>query len=360
MKKFLPLIVFILFACKKVDNIIVDTEIRLSRKDLDKVKPVARTVHKECIKYTKTYTGRTELPKQHIRYISLQIPGFVNHLKVYQYQQVHAGQVLAIIEHPSYLDIKVAYLEAKTSFDYLKEEYFRQGELAMDQATSIKRMNQAKRDYFNAESKLKALGIKVKMLGIEPEMLSVDNLSPTAYLKSPANGKIVNINIVEGSYYSNYDKLIAIITNEQVVFGKFKIEENEFERLSIPDTLYITIKGEANSTLKSTTYTTINNINDNTVILTVNIVPGLDNIFDKKIITQIPYCDSHLKVPVKAVVWNKYIITETGNSSYKIIPVNILVKNDSVYYIDDDINLSDCKIVIENSKKLFTKINKSW
>ena len=82
-------------------------------------------------------------------------------LKVFSFPSgsyVKKGEVLALIENIEFLKLQQQYLEAKSEFFYYGEDLKRQGGLAIENATSVKKMQQAQRDYQTSEIRFRSLG----------------------------------------------------------------------------------------------------------------------------------------------------------------------------------------------------------
>ncbi len=143
------------------------------------------------------------------------IPGFLESVKVEQGQKIRKGDLLAILSHPDYLDLKTKYLEVKNELEYHKKNYARQGELAIEMATSIKKMEIAERDYKQAEIKYAGLEEKIKFLGINAKSLNSEKLNSLAYIFSKANGKIEHIDAIPGQYCPNGFSILTLSTGSE-------------------------------------------------------------------------------------------------------------------------------------------------
>ena len=58
------------------------------------------------------------------------------------------------------------YLENKSELDYYQEEYKRQGELTVENAASIKKLQQAKANYYKFEASYQSLKAQLELLGV--------------------------------------------------------------------------------------------------------------------------------------------------------------------------------------------------
>ena len=73
-------------------------------------------------------------------------------------------------------------------------------ELTLENAASIKKLQQARRDYDISNAQFYALYGKLKLLGINPDSLQAEKLNPYAYLLAPAAGKLTKISVNAGMF----------------------------------------------------------------------------------------------------------------------------------------------------------------
>jgi cobalt-zinc-cadmium efflux system membrane fusion protein len=139
-------------------------------------------------------------------------------------QYVKTGSIIAGLENIDFITLQQEYLDARNQFDYLREEYARQGELTVENATSMKRMQIAKRDYQSAELRMYALQVQLEILGIRPDSLKFDKLSPLIHILAPGSGYISYKDIHLGSYIEKGDALFELI-NLHHLLVKLKVPE---------------------------------------------------------------------------------------------------------------------------------------
>jgi len=87
--------------------------------------------------------GTIEASPNQQAYVSVPMNGYLKKILVHIGEYVQKGRVLAILEHPDYIDLQREFLETKSQYDYYKEDFQRQGELSLENATSLKTMQLA-------------------------------------------------------------------------------------------------------------------------------------------------------------------------------------------------------------------------
>jgi cobalt-zinc-cadmium efflux system membrane fusion protein len=139
-------------------------------------------------------------------------------------QYVKTGSMIAGLESIDFITLQQEYLDARNQFDYLREEYARQGNLTVENATSMKKMQIAKRDYQSAELQMCTLQAQLEILGIRSDSLKYDKLSPLIHILAPGSGFISDKGIHLGSYIKKGDALFELI-NIQHLLIKLKVSE---------------------------------------------------------------------------------------------------------------------------------------
>ncbi|HEX2395994.1 MAG TPA: efflux RND transporter periplasmic adaptor subunit [Bacteroidales bacterium] len=139
-------------------------------------------------------------------------------------KEVQTGQILAIIENSDFLLLQQEYLEAKNMVEFQEEEYARQGDLTVENATSIKKMQSAKRDYTAAELKYQTLRKHLVILGLNPDSLKVDKIKATLPVRSIGKGIVVESYIHRGSYVHKGEKMFEIAETRSLLL-KLEVPE---------------------------------------------------------------------------------------------------------------------------------------
>jgi membrane fusion protein, heavy metal efflux system len=124
---------------------------------------------------------------------------------------VQSGATLATIENIDFLKMQQEYLEAKSQFSYYGEELKRQGELTLENATSVKKMQQAQLDYQTSEIKFCSLAKQLALCGFIPDSIDVDHFSPLMKIHAPVSGFIDKISLQPGNRISSGEKLIVMV-----------------------------------------------------------------------------------------------------------------------------------------------------
>jgi cobalt-zinc-cadmium efflux system membrane fusion protein len=194
--------------------------------EIETSKPEKRTISKtiEC-------TGTIEVPQQNMATVSPFINGFIKSLNYYPGNKVTKGDVLAILQHPDFITIQQQYIEAKSQAEYFQAEYKRQGELTVENAASIKKMQKAKADFLSAEAMYKSLKAQLKILGINPVAIEKGDFEINFKLISPINGTVSKLNGNTGKFVNPNNVIYEIINNDQLLVN-LNIFEKDIPQIS--------------------------------------------------------------------------------------------------------------------------------
>jgi cobalt-zinc-cadmium efflux system membrane fusion protein len=169
--------------------------------------------------------GIIELPPQNYITISPVMGGTVKDIRILPGMYVKKGAILAILEDPGYLSLQEEFLEASSRYTYQKEEYKRQGELTLEQATSLKKMQMTEADFRVLESKVFSLRKQLQMLGLDPDQLKPENIRAYVEIPSPNDGYITNVFKNRGTHMNAGEKLCDLIDKSHL-----HLQLNVFEK----------------------------------------------------------------------------------------------------------------------------------
>lgn len=177
-----------------------------------------------------TASGTLVIPSADIVLITSQSAGLVKAVFKHPGEYAKKGDTLAIIENIEFLKLQQQYLEAKSEFFYYGEDLKRQGGLAIENATSVKKMQLAQRDYQTSEIRLRSLEKQLKLMGFQTDSLDADHLSPEIALRAPSAGYIDKIASHEGNQISAGETLFTLV-KKYVPVVTFEIPEEFYPEL---------------------------------------------------------------------------------------------------------------------------------
>ncbi|MBN1951122.1 MAG: efflux RND transporter periplasmic adaptor subunit [Bacteroidales bacterium] len=191
--------------------------------------------------------------------------GYLKNLHVHMGEYVRKGDVLATLSHPDYIRIQEEYLETKSQYEYFKEDFKRQGELSIDQATSIKKMQEAQNEYRKTEARLFALKHQLQFLGLDPENVHVESMIPEIELKSPINGYISAINATIGMLCREESTIFKIIGDGLPILH-LKVFETDANKIAPGQSINFVLLNDPDKTYTALLKSSTHNLDENNIV----------------------------------------------------------------------------------------------
>jgi cobalt-zinc-cadmium efflux system membrane fusion protein len=226
-------------------------------------------------------------------------------------QYLKAGAVVSCIENSDFISLQQEYLEMKNQLEYLQVEYARQGELAVENATSLKKMQLAKRDYYSADLKMKALKLQLEILGINVDSLSRSGMSPVISVEVPESGTVASVLMTQGMFTNKGERLIELHKTSRLT-ARLKVAEAYANRLKTNQSVDVFLASDSLTPLHLKVSSVAREIDpaDQCAIAYVNMT-GKDYIRGMSVFARI----------------------NMGADSMRLIPSNSLLANNSRFYI---------------------------
>ncbi len=181
--------------------------------------------------------GKLELPPQERADISPLIGGIIKNIYVIEGDKVKKGQVLAIMQHPDYIQLQQDYVSALEDYNFLKEEYNRNKKLHSENVTSTTQMQKITSNYNKSKTNTQSLEIKLKMLGFNPEKIKNGHIYPYVNIVSPLNGTVSLIETNVGAFAAPMSKLFEVVNNNKLHAG-FLVYEKDINKIKVGQKIY--------------------------------------------------------------------------------------------------------------------------
>lgn len=263
--------------------------------------------------------GQLEVAPDSRAEVSVPIGGNVKSIKVFMGDKVNKGRILAVLEHPDYIELQENFAEVANRLDYLQKEYERQKELYEQNVGSGKSYQQSKADYNIAKSKYEGLKARLKLLNISPGKVMEGEISPVVNVVSPIKGYVNKINIKVGTYVDAGDNMFEI-TDNSAIHADFLVYEKDVSMIKDGQKIHFTIASLPGKEFTSTIFAIGKEFEKNT--RAVHIHSKLDN-YDPALIPGM-YISGHIHTDkqMTKTLPNEAIVTE-GTKSF------IFVRDDS-------------------------------
>lgn len=155
--------------------------------------------------------GTLDVPPQNLVTVSMPYAGIVKSTILLQGMEVKKGQVLAVLEHPEFIQLQQDYLDNKSKLDYLQLEVTRQQELQKENINSAKVFQKASSEYESLKAVVSGLKAKLSMINISTDQLQKNGISKQVRLLAPINGFVTQVNVNIGMLVNPNDVICKII-----------------------------------------------------------------------------------------------------------------------------------------------------
>lgn len=169
--------------------------------------------------------GVFDVPPQNLVTVSMPYAGIVKQTILLQGMEVKKGQVIAVLEHPDFIQLQQDYLDSKSKLDYLQLEVTRQQELQRENVNSAKVFQKAQSDYESLKAIVSGLKEKLSMINVNVDLLQKHGISKQVKLLAPINGFVTQVNINIGMLVNPNDIICKIVD-----LGHLHVELTVFEK----------------------------------------------------------------------------------------------------------------------------------
>ena len=286
--------------------------------------------------------GAIDVPPSNIVSISIPMGGYLKKTSLIPGMFVKKGNLLAVLEDPSYIELQQDYLTAKSKLVYLEADFNRQRDLNATKSTSDKIFQLARTDYESQKYLTKSLSEKLKLLGIDPLILNENNISRAINFNAPINGYVTKVNVNIGKYVTPTDILFEIIDPSDLHL-RLIVYENDATNLKVGNKVSFYTNNDIRKKYLAKVAVINPNINEDKttevhchlVNESVRLYPGTSAN------AEIELNDAKVNaVPEQAIVkWqNKpFVFIKMGGSSFKMVPVEVGVSTNGYVEIKNDL-----------------------
>jgi len=235
----------ILFACSsktregeaEVDQMSTD-EIQLNEAQLKSLSLQLGSATKQKMSSSIQLQGKIDLPPQNIVSVNFPLGGYLRNTKLIPGMQVRKGDIIALMEDQSIVQLQQDYLSAKAKMDLVKQELERQQTLFNANAGTSKAYQLAEAEMKMQSVLVKSLSEKLKLIGIDPSVLNENNISGQLAIRSTINGYVSKVNVNIGKYVQPTETMFELIDPDDI-HAALTIFEKDLPYIKIGNTVNI-------------------------------------------------------------------------------------------------------------------------
>jgi cobalt-zinc-cadmium efflux system membrane fusion protein len=160
--------------------------------------------------------GKIDLPPQNLISVNFPLGAYLKSTKLIPGMHVSKGEVIAVMEDQSIVQLQQDYLSATARLELAGLELERQKALVEARAGTSRALQQAQ-----AEQKLQAVAVrslqeKLKLIGIDVNTLNEANISGQVSVKSTINGYVSKVNVNTGKFVQPTETMFELIDPEDI------------------------------------------------------------------------------------------------------------------------------------------------
>lgn len=332
---FLSILFFSLVACGNKEQATVKTESTTTVDENtvvltpDEMKLAGMAVgkpQKGVTSATLKVAGTIDVPPQNIVSVSFPIGGYLVSTKLMPGMYVSRGQVLAVMQDPSIIQMQQDYLVARSRAGFLQKEYERQRQLNLTKTTSDKVLEGVQSEYQTQRIMVGSLREKLNLLGINASSLTENNIRRTVTINAPISGYVSAVNVNIGKYVNPSDVLFELV-NPADIHLALKVFEKDLPQIHQGQRVTVTLANNPGRTYEARVKLISRNL-DNDRSATVHchftgthpeLLPGM---FANGVIETTT--QEAITVPEEAVVlWvnNHYVFVQEAPGRFRMQPV---------------------------------------
>ena len=240
----------IMYACssKKVDvpaegeQMPID-EVQLNDAQLKTLSLQLGSTSIEKMSSTIQLQGKIDLPPQNIVSVNFPLGGYLRNTKLIPGMQVRKGDIIALMEDQSIVQLQQDYLSAKAKQELVKQEFVRQQALINANAGTSKSYQLAETEMKMQSVLVKSLSEKLKLIGIDPLSLNETNISGQLAIRSTINGYVSKVHVNIGKFVQPTETMFELIDPDDI-HAALTIFEKDLPYIKIGNTVKIHFMGE--------------------------------------------------------------------------------------------------------------------
>lgn len=248
---YLLLVVTFFFGCQsntekpKTEKPSQENKITLTATQIKNANIAVGTLQEQSINSTLKVNGKIALSPEAIASVSMPLGGYIKQIKVMPGMQISKGQVLAVMEDQSYVQLQQEYLNMKQQVVFSSKDFQRQKELNDSQASSDKVYQLAESEYTKNKITLKALAEKLRLININPKTLTETSISKSVQIVAPISGMLTKVNVNLGKYVNATDVLFQLM-DAKSMYAQLQVFDKDAAYLAIGQKLKIYTNAQPN------------------------------------------------------------------------------------------------------------------
>lgn len=329
-------------------------KISLSDEQLKNAAVETGLVGKQILNSELKVNGLIDVPPQNIVSVSFPLGGYLKTTRLLPGMHVNKGEVIAVMEDQSLVQLQQDYLVAVARLQFLEKEYERQKLLNENNVNADKIFQQAQADYVSQKVLVKGFNEKLRLININPDKLTENSISRSVPLYSPINGFVSKVNVNIGKYVNPSDVLFELI-NPDDMHAALTVFEKDIAKVKPKQKVLVTFVDEPGTDYACEVLLVTRNVDENRSALVhchfekqpERLLPGM--FLNARVMIS---GAEVLAVPEEAVVRygnTQYVLELTGKNTFSLVAVETgITENGKIEVICKEKELLNKIIITKN------------
>jgi cobalt-zinc-cadmium efflux system membrane fusion protein len=157
--------------------------------------------------------------------------------------KVQKGHVLAVLEHPDYIQLQQDFIDSQSQLLFLGQEKERQQVLARENVNAAKSLQQAEAQYLSMKARTDGLAARLQLLGLDPASVSKGPLTPSIRIISPITGYVTGVHVNLGKYAAS-DQVMFELVDTRHLHAELQVFESDLARLRVGQRVWVKLLNE--------------------------------------------------------------------------------------------------------------------
>ncbi len=180
--------------------------------------------------------GIIDVPPSSKEMVYARTDAYVQSIKVLEGQEVHKGEVVAVLQSPRFAQLQRELQEAKAEFDLTGSAFDRISKLKATAAVSDKQFEQARYEHDRANARYQGLKSELESIGFNTSKLT---LSDRLEVRSPIHGVVTQLPVSNGQKV-NADTHLMTLIDRAHMHVEVQVPANAITQLALGDTFRFT------------------------------------------------------------------------------------------------------------------------
>jgi cobalt-zinc-cadmium efflux system membrane fusion protein len=305
--------------------------------------------------------GVVDVPPQNMISVSFPAGGYLKSTKLMPGMHVSKGEVIAVMEDQSLIQLQQDYLIAKTKLELLKQEFERQQSLYQGNVNAEKVFQQARAEFESQKVLVKGFNEKLRLLHIDPDKLNEATISRTVALHSPINGFVSKVNVNIGKFVNPADVLFELI-NPDDIHAALTVFEKDMDKVRVGQQVLVSFVDDPLKEYACEVILVTRNVDEHrsgTLHCHFHnkpkqLLPGMFVNARIRINTR-----PVLTLPEEAIVRygnDEFAVEATDSRSFRLLKVKTGLRAEGIVEIEADSSLEQKKFVVKNAYAVLGKM----